>query len=228
MARFTLLLLVLLASVVSTSAQTASSNRPAQASTPTTPTMESLNIPAQTAFLAKLSMNLTLTQCKQGDPVEAETRQDVKQGKQVLLKKGSTLLGHVSAVQLATAEKPENKVGIVFDSVKMQKTGQLFSLHLIVQALAPDSNVDRNGSLADATGTGVQAATRQAGVSGHASTISGDVNSLTTESTGIYDISGVKLGEQVSSTGHITVLAASVGDFHLKKGMQLVMRVVEQ
>ena len=178
--------------------------------------------------MAKLSTNLSLSQCKPDDPVEAEAKQDIKRGKEVVLKKGSSLLGHVKAVQMPTAEKPEMVVGIVFDGVKMQKTGQQFSLHLIIQALAPEANVDNNGSLADATGTGVQSATRHASVSGHASTVSGDVNPLTTESKGIYDLSGLKLGEQITKTGHITVFAFSHNDTRLKKGAQLVMRVVEQ
>jgi hypothetical protein len=66
--------------------------------------------------------------------------------------------------------------------VKMQKTGQQFSLHLIVQALAPESDMDSNNSLADATGTGLTSATRAASVSGHAGTTRGNVNRLTTES----------------------------------------------
>ena len=129
---------------------------------------------------------------------------------------------------MPTAEKPELTVGVVFDGVKMQKTGQQFSLHLIIQALAPEANVESNKSLADETGTGVQSATRHASVSGHASTVSGDVNPLTTGSTGIYDLSGVRLGDQVTASGHVTILAFSRADIRLKKGSQLVMRVVEQ
>lgn len=187
---------------------------------------DSRNLPIGTAFLAKLSTNLMLSKCKPGDPIEAEAKQDVKQGKQVMLKKGSILLGRVSTVQLATAEKPENRVEIVFDAVKMAKNGQNSSLHLIVQALAPEADVTNNGTLAD--GRGLDSATNTAGISGHSSTIRGSVNELNSTSTGIYDLSGVSLGEQVSSTGHTTILAASVGDFRLKKGMQLVLRVVEQ
>src|SRR5260370_21123668 len=178
--------------------------------------------------MAKLSSNLSLRQCQPDDAVEAEAKQDLKRGKEVVLKKGSSLLGHVKAVQMPTAEKPEMVVGIVFDGVKMQKTGQQFSLHLIIQALAPEANVDTNNSLADATGTGVQSATRHATVSGHASTVTGDVNPLTTESKGICDLSGLRLGDQITQTGRVTVLAFSHGDIRLKKGTQLVMKVVAQ
>jgi len=231
MKRYAGIFVATLALAICASAQSTSSNQPsaqAPASTPANAPTDALNVSPDTAFMAKLSTNLDLNQCKPGDPVEAEAKQDIKGGKQVLLKKGSSLLGHVKAVQMPTAEKPEKVVGIVFDGVKMQKTGQQFSLHLIIQALAPEANVESNKSLADETGTGVQGATRHASVSGHATTISGDVNPLTTESKGIYDLSGLKLGDQISQTGHITVLAFSHSDIRLKKGTQLVMRVVEK
>jgi hypothetical protein len=229
MARYAALVLAVLALAASTSAQTTpanQSNAPVQANTPEAAAAEPLSVSVDTVFLAKLVRNLDPHQTKPGDPVEAEAKQDIKQGKQVLLKKGSSLLGHVKTVQMPTVEKQEMAVGIVFDGVIMQKTGQQMSLHLIVQALAPEANVETNNSLADATGTGVESATRHASVSGHASTVTGDVNPLTIESKGIYDLSGVRLGDQISQTGHITVLAFSRGDIRLKKGTQLVMKVV--
>jgi hypothetical protein len=225
---YTLLFIAALPLAVYTSAQSASdkpSTSPAQAGAPENAVPESLSVPVDTAFLAKLGTNLVLRECKPGDPVEAEAKQDVKQSKQVLLKKGSTLLGHVKAVQTPTAEKPETVVGIVFDGAKMQKTGQQFSLHLIVQALAPEGEVTNNDSLAE--GRGIGGAMSTAKVSGHESTMKGNVNKLSVESKGIYDLSGIRLGDQVTGTGHITILASN-GDFRLKKGTQLVMRVVNQ
>lgn len=220
--------LVLAASTRAQSTSTGQSNTTAQANMPETTAPIPLALSVDTVFLGKLVTILDPHQTKPGDLVEAEAKQDIKQGKQVLLKKGSSLLGHVKTVQMPTAERPEMVVGIVFDGAKMQKTSKQFSLHLIIQALAPEANVETNNSLADVTGTGVQSATRHASVSGHASTISGDVNPLTVQSKGIYDLSGLTLGEQITQTGHVTVLVFSHGDIRLKKGTQLVMRVVEQ
>ena len=231
MARYAALVFVALALAVSTGVRSASasqSNTTLQGNAPEATGAIPLAVSVDTVFLGKLVTILDPRQTKAGDPVEAEAKQDIKQGKQVLLKKGSSLLGHVKTVQMPTAERPEMVLGIVFDGAKMQKTGKQFSLHLIIQALAPEANVETNNSLADATGTGVQSATRHATVSGHASTVSGDVNPLTTESKGIYDLSGLRLGEQITQTGRVTVLAFSHGDIRLKKGTQLVMRVVEQ
>ena len=230
MKRFTALIFLSLPTIFCTS-QGASWNRTnasAQANTPPTGAADLLNVPEETAFLGKLTSNLIPSQCKPDDLVEAQTTQDLKRGKDVLLKKGSSLLGHVKLVEVSPSEKPETLVGIVFDGAKMLKTGQQFSLHLIVQALAPESDMDSNNSLADATGTGLTSATRAASVSGHAGTTRGSVNKLTTESKGVYEFAGVRLGDRVTPTGHITILAFANANVLIKRGTQLVMRVVNQ
>lgn len=230
MKRFTALIFASLPTILC-GAQGASGNRtnaPAQATTPATGATDALKVPGETAFLAKLTSNLIPSRSKPDDLVEAQTTQDVKRGKEVVLKKGSSLLGHVKLVEVSSSEKPETLVGIVFDGVKMQKTGQQFILHLIIQALAPEADMDTNNSLADATGTGLTSATRAASVSGHASTTRGSVNGLTKESEGVYEFVGVRLGDRVTATGHVTILAFSNADVLMKKGTQLVMRVVNQ
>lgn len=230
MKRFTALIFASLPTIFC-AAQGASWNRTnasAQATTPAAGAADSLKVPEETAFLAKLTSNLIPSRCKPDDLVEAQTTQDVKRGKEVLLKKGSSLLGHVKLVEASPSEKPETLVGIVFDGVKTQKTGQQFTLHLIMQALAPEADIDSNNSLADATGTGLTSATRAASVSGHAGTTRGSVNRLTPESKGVYEFAGVRLGDRVTATGHVTILAFSSAEVLMKKGTQLVMKVVNQ
>jgi hypothetical protein len=182
----------------------------------------SLNIPVDTSFFAKLTTPLIVTQAKNDDPVEAQTTQDIKQGHDVLLKKGSTLLGHVRSVQPPAADKPEIYVVIVFDQVK-PKGGDEAPFSLIIQALAPES--DANRDIADATGTRVEGATRNAGVTGHAVSAP---NQLTGTSKGVFGITGLQLGDRITDGKHYTVLAASGRDIQLKKGTQLVMKVVNQ
>jgi hypothetical protein len=230
MKRFTALIFACLPTIfcMAQGASRNQTNASAQVTTSATGAADLLNVPGETAFLAKLTSNLIPSQCKPDDSVEAQTTQDLKHGKEVLLKKGSSLLGHVKLVQVSPSEKPETLVGIVFDGVKMPKTGQQFTLHLVVQALAPESDLDTNNSLADATGTGLTSATRAASVSGHAGTTRGSVNRLTTESKGVYEFAGVSLGDRVTATGHVTILAFSTTNVLMKKGTQLVMRVVNQ
>ena len=188
--------------------------------------MNSLKVPADTSFFAKLITPIVISQAKGDDILEAQTTQDIKQGHDVLLKKGSTLVGHVHSVQTPTADKPEYYVVIVFDRVK-PKNSEEMRFDLVIQALAPESDMD-NRSIAEATGTGLQGATRTAGVTGHSSATQGNINALTTKSTGVYDVAGLRLGDRTSDGKHYTILAASRRDVQLKKGTQLVMKVVGQ
>jgi hypothetical protein len=212
---------VLLSSVLS-GAQT-----PANAQTPVAASLPTLNVPGDTAILAKLNTNLDLEQSKTGDEVQAETTHDVKQGKDVLLKKGSALIGHVAFVEPASSKQPENTVGIVFDRVK-PKNGAEQSLHLIVRALAPQSEAPANSQIAG--GRGMPGETDKAGVTGRDRAETGGVEALNTSSVGVLNLPGLELGIRKGAAGgqQTTILAWSKGDIKLKKGSQLVMLVVGQ
>lgn len=219
--------LVLATLMASTGAQTVfggQASTSAQSSVPAAAGLTPLNVPAGTTFLAKLSTNLAARQCKVGDPVEAEAKQDVKQGHDVLLKKGSLLLGHVAAVR-PSASGNSLTVAIQFDSVRT-KDGKQFSLPLSIQALAPEGDITNNDTLS--SGRGLDATAQTAAVKHHDSTLKGSTNQLDTKSTGVSDIPGMELSDQTTNGTHYSLLISSSGDFKLKKGAQLVMKVVTQ
>lgn len=190
---------------------------PGSSSTPAT----SLKVPVDTTFLAALATPMRIGQMNNGDPVEAQTIQDVKQGHDVLLKKGSALLGHVESVR-----NPERAVVVVFDRAR-PKNGEETQLHLVIQALAPLSDVQTD-NVDFSSGRGMQGATQEALPAGHASATRGSVNPLTTTSHGVQDLPGLDLRERIDDGRHSTVLAATRKDVQLKKGTQLVMKVVSQ
>jgi len=206
----------LLGSLLPAAAQTQPPNQ-----TPLSPTL-----PADTSFLATLATPIALSQAKNGDTVEAEAIQDVKEGHKVLLKKGSMLLGHVYSVEPPNASNPEQVVVIAFDRVKPKK-GDAAPCPLVIQALAPRSDVQTD-SVDYATGRGIQGATQEALPAGHASATSGSINPLTTKSHGVQDLRGVELRERIVDGKHLTVLAASQKNIQFKKGTQLVMKAVNQ
>lgn len=215
-------LAALVASVGSQNALGGQASSSAQSSGSAAAPLAPLNLPKGTAFIARLSTDLTALHCKVGDPVDAEARQDVKQGHDVLLKKGSLLLGHIAAVQPPTSDM-QLTVAIVFDSVRT-KDGKQYSLPLTIQALAPEADISNNGSLSG--GRGLDAAVNSAAVKHHDSTLKGSTNQLDTTSTGVYDLPGMKLSDQTTNGTHYSLLVSSTGDFKLKKGAQLVMEVV--
>ena len=196
---------------------------PASAQTPSQPP-NVLRVPDETAFLASLNTPISVDQTKSGSPVEAVTTQDIKQDHNVLLKKGATLLGHVDAVE--TAPAGDHVVVLVFDRVKT-KTGDEMQFHLVIQALAPRSDV-QTGNVNFATGRGIQGTTQESMPSGHNSAPTSGVNSLTLSSHGVHDLPGLDLRERITDNQHSTVVAASRKDIQLKKGTQLVFKVVSQ
>jgi hypothetical protein len=194
----------------------------AQSSAPAAAGLAPLALSAGTAIVAKLSTDLDAGRCKVGDAVEAEAKQDVKQGHDVLLKKGSLLVGHVAAVKSSGSELT---VAFDFDSVRM-KDGKQFSLPLIIQALAPEADISNNSTLSD--GRGLDSTLNSSAVKHHDSTLKGSINQLDAKSTGVYDFRGMNLSDQNTNGTHYSLVTSSAGSFKLKKGSQLVMKAVGQ
>jgi hypothetical protein len=202
----------------------------AQSQNPATsePSVNSLSVPDDTTFLAALTTPIGMDQAKPNDTVEAVTSQDIKKGHDVVLKKGATLLGRVDWVDAATAVPPRpHRIVITFDRVEPKKREEEMQFHLVIQALAPKSDVQTD-SVPFATGRGMQGATADNLPSGHASATQGSVNALTPSSHGVQDLPGLELSERIADSKHATVLSASRKDIQLKKGTQLVMKVVSQ
>jgi hypothetical protein len=192
------------------------------------PAANSLNVPDDTTFLAALTTPIGMDQAKPNDTVEVVTSQDIKKGHDVVLKKGATLLGRVDWVDAATVVPTgPHRIVITFDRLKAKKSEQEIPFHVVIQALAPKSDVETD-SVPFATGRGMQGATADNLPSGHASATQGSVNVLTPSSHGVQDLPGLDLSERIADNKHATVLSASRKDIQLKKGTQLVMKVVSQ
>jgi len=185
------------------------------------PTGPALNVPGDTVVLAKLTTILDLQQCTPGEPVEAQTTHDVKAGKEVLLKKGSTLLGHVTSVELASPKQPDNMVGVIFDGVRSKK-GSPQTIHLLIRALAPQSERPENSTVAG--GRGIPGEFDHVIASGHDETEHGGIEPLTTSSIGVSGLPGLQLRILKTSGGkRVSILAWSKGEIRLKKETQLVV-----
>ena len=183
--------------------------------------INAFSLPPDAVVFAKLSKNLDLQQSKPGDVVEAETTADVKQGKEALLKKGSTLLGHVSLVEPATPSQPETMVGIAFDGVKT-KNGPEQSLHLLIHALAPETETSSNSTIAE--GRGMPGATTAATVPGRASARGSGGGRLTATSVGVSGFPNIRLEIRKDAKGQVvSIIAVSKGNGELKRGTQLLL-----
>src|SRR5215469_2632831 len=89
-----------------------------------------------TVLQAELTKSLDAKKAKSGDEVTAKATQDIKSNGQVVVRKGSKLIGHVTEAQARSKDNAESKLGIVFDHAVL-KDGSQVNFNAVVQALAP-------------------------------------------------------------------------------------------
>src|SRR5207244_12709957 len=95
----------------------------------------SASISSGTTFEAALDKSLDAKKNKEGDKVFAHTTQAVKQDGQVIIPKGSKLVGHVTQAKARAKGESESALGIVFDQAVL-KNGQEITVNLAIRAVA--------------------------------------------------------------------------------------------
>ena len=92
-------------------------------------------VAAGTAFRADLTKSVDAHKAKVGDEVTAKAAQDVKSAGQVIVPKGSKIIGHVTQVQSQAAGDSQSAVGIAFDHAIL-KNGSVVPMNATIQAIA--------------------------------------------------------------------------------------------
>jgi hypothetical protein len=184
----------------------------------------SITVPSDTSVIGRLQTNLDAAQAKAGDAVEVQTLEDIKSGHDVLVKKGSTLNGHVTSVQQASGKNSQCVIAILFDRVTL-KNGEQIGLNLGIQAIASQMDV-KSDTLMD--GRGMAQSGNNAAVAGHTDAMTGSIDSLSHKSAGTYGMPGVTLASQTDNGKHVSLVVSTSGNLRLKKGMQVVMQAVGQ
>jgi hypothetical protein len=185
-----------------------------------------VNVPGDTVILAKLAANLDLQQCTVGQQIEAQTTADVKQGKDVLIKKGSGLTGHVVSVQPATANQAESSVVLAFDGVQ-GKGSPSGTLHMVIRAIAPEEAAPASSTIVG--GRGMPGEDTHAAMGGGDHAEQGGVYRLNKDSVGVSGIPGLDIQIRKANTGEqMSALTWSKADIKLKKATQISLLVVSQ
>lgn len=174
-----------------------------------------------TAILAKLATSVDAHHLKVGDRVEAEATRDIHVDHDTTFKKGARVIGHVTGVTESSKDKPESRVAIVFDSIS-DKSGKSVEAPLVIQALAPEPNIQQATDVRDGRGlaaTQISAAT----LGGEGGKLEG--GELRPENSGVYGIPGVSLVQVRTDQKQTTVLISAKKNVQLAKGTQMVLRV---
>ncbi len=181
----------------------------------------SLNIPGSMGIEAKLQTDLDATKNKPGDIVQAETVRDLKRGHDLLLKKGSRLIGNIVKVQTASGGAP-SMIVIAFEQVN-PAGGQTESLNALIAALAPAPTLQTD-SLQD--GRGMEQTNINAVVSGNKDL--GNGGELMATSVGVHGFRGMSLGSVVVGGKQYSTIQSANGDVKIKKGSQAVFKAAAQ
>lgn len=121
------------------SAQTPAPNqsRPAAQSTPGTQS-------GATDVLAELTKSVNTKKVQTGDVIKAAVTQDVLVHGQIVIPRGSKLIGHITEAKVRSQNDKESLLGLIFDKVLL-KGGREINLNGTVGALAPPAPMNTDG-----------------------------------------------------------------------------------
>lgn len=157
----------------------------------------SASLAAGTTIDAVLSSAVDARRNKEGDQVVARATKDVKSNGEVVIPKGSKLIGHVTQAKARAKGQSESELGIVFDHALL-KNGQEMPVHVVIQALAA-AQTATSTSLGDSDLMSSTSAMGSAAGSGRASASGG----------GLLGAAGSTVG---AAAGTVTNTAGAVGN----------------
>jgi hypothetical protein len=199
---------------------------------------------------AQLSKSVDARKNKPGDEVVAKTTQDVKSNGQVVIPRGSKIVGHVTEAKARAKGQNESSLGLAFDHAIL-KNGTNVPVSFAVQAIGSSTMVAQaeEEPLAASAGSATMAAptaTRASGgvVGGVGATAGGVTNAaagatgslsgatrvggvapapLSATSQGVVGMSNVNL---VSATSSSTAnkITSNKSDVHLDSGTEMILR----
>ncbi|HEV2989311.1 MAG TPA: hypothetical protein VG759_12775 [Candidatus Angelobacter sp.] len=215
----------------------------------------SSSLSSGTNVQAELTKSLDAKKAKVGDQVTARVTQDVKSNGQVVVRKGSKLVGHVTEAKARSQGESESRLGIAFDRAVL-KDGQEIAFNAAVQALAPavnaaagaDDSAMLGGSSPAPMPSSSGAGTSGAGMGGPvgaigstvgravgntAGTVAGTANGtvkgaggvLNSSSHGVIGLQGLTLSSSASGSAQGSVISSNSQNVKLDSGTQMVLQV---
>jgi hypothetical protein len=190
-------------------------------------------VPAGSTLQAELIAPVDARKNKAGDEVLAKVTHDVKASGNVVIPKGSRVVGHVTEVKSRSKDQPSSKVGVVFDRVVLKNGGEV-AVAMRIQAIGRALPAGE-GELASGT-TSVAPGGLLGGIG---STTTGGANdightapstSLALSSQGVVGLHGLSLSNQNSPSqtatpAQVSVISSNSGNVHLDSGTEMILRV---
>lgn len=205
-------------------------------------------IPNGPSVTAELNGSVDSKKAKVGDKVEARTTEALKNGNDVMLPKGTKLIGHVTQATARAKGDSDSSLAIQFDKAEPKKEAEIL-LSVMILAVAPAApNTYPGGSPSPGTAdnplAGTNAGNQTSPMAGSrqpnpnagnypttsessapdSSTGPGVAGNLPPNSRGVYGLKDLKLMMNKPENGPATTVLTSAGkDVHLDSGTRLLL-----
>jgi len=199
-------------------AQTAETRGTATASNTTSASKQGrqMNLQSGTQLAAQLENTLDARHAKAGDRVVMKTTQAVKQNGEVVVPKGSRLIGHITGVQQRTRSDNESVIGIAFDrlqkgSMDMPIAATIVSItqaHARTQSSASDDLFGSQTMTNSSSRSSTSASSGQRGggglLGGVGNSVGGTLNPTTSTAGNVAGSATTAVGSTVGATTNAT------------------------
>lgn len=203
----------------------------------------SANIPSGPSVTVELNSSIDSKRAKVGEKVEARTMEELKSGKDVLVPKGTKVIGHVREASARVKGDTESSLAIVFDKAVPKKEAEIPLNVMIVAVAAPAQATFAAGEpspgsdpLAN-TKTGAQTSPMgssrpqnpnagsypRPGLPDNAAAGPNAAGPLPANSRGIYGLKDLKLVVREQANAAATIITSSGKEVRLDGGTRLLL-----
>jgi len=199
------------------SGQKSSQNVSTQAADSSDASLNSGSLSTVTNLQAELQNTLDVRNAKVGDAVLLKTTQAVKQGGQVVVPKGTSLIGRVTEVQERAKNGVPSRLGLIFDRLQGRDLSTPITASIVsivnvhaATAVADDAGMDMSGSSSTMARTSSSGRSSSGGgllggvtntVGGVTNTVGGVANSATETVGGVANTATSTLGNTTQAVG---------------------------
>jgi hypothetical protein len=159
-----------------------------------------------TSISAVLQKTLDVNNARVGDQISLKTTQSIRQNGEVVVPKGSTLIGRVTEVQRRTKENAQSRIGMVFEKIEGKQISMPLSATIVsitnvaAGASASDSLMTNAGGSSQTTGS--TSSTSGGGLLGGVTNTVGGLVGTTTQTVGtVANSGGQTLGTTTGAVG---------------------------
>lgn len=161
-----------------------------------------------TSISAVLQKTLDVNNARVGDQISLKTTQSIRQNGDVVVPKGSTLIGRVTEVQRRTKENVQSRIGMVFEKIEGKQVSMPLSATIVsitnvaARASASDSLMTDGGASSQTTGSTSSASGSGGGLLGGVTNTVGGLVGTTTQTVGtVANSAGQTLGTTTGAVG---------------------------